>query len=311
MKRWIYSGQLSPIAELDSAGNVTVQFVGGYMIKNGVTYQLITDNLGSVRMVVDVNSSTVFQHLDYDEYGNVTQNTNPDFQPFAYAGGLYDIQTKLVRLGARDYDASIGGWTVKDPILFGGIDPNLYRYTFSDPINFIDSDGRIVPLILAGAAVGGIVSGGIYALTAGENFSWQGLAGAAVGGAIAGGIGVVATPIAAALGLGTGILGTSAVTAGAGLAAGAATASIDPCQKFTLGYALSSAAFGAAGGALGAKLFSTQGMSSFGQVGFPRTASGVTPGFLGGNAGPNARNAIYLGTPTAAFIGAGGPSYVQ
>ncbi|MFZ1082883.1 MAG: RHS repeat protein, partial [Candidatus Kryptoniota bacterium] len=42
--RWIYSGQLSPIAELDSAGNIIAQFVGGYMIKGGNTYRLITDH---------------------------------------------------------------------------------------------------------------------------------------------------------------------------------------------------------------------------------------------------------------------------
>ncbi|MFZ1082855.1 MAG: hypothetical protein WAO19_13130, partial [Candidatus Kryptoniota bacterium] len=44
VERWIYSGQLSPIAELDSAGNIIAQFVGGYMIKGGNTYRLITDH---------------------------------------------------------------------------------------------------------------------------------------------------------------------------------------------------------------------------------------------------------------------------
>ncbi len=48
--RWIYSGQLSPVAELDSAGNVVAQFVGGYMTEGGTTYGLITDHLGSFRL---------------------------------------------------------------------------------------------------------------------------------------------------------------------------------------------------------------------------------------------------------------------
>jgi hypothetical protein len=34
----------------------------------------------------------------------VTADTNPGFQPFGFAGGLYDQDTKLVRFGARDYD---------------------------------------------------------------------------------------------------------------------------------------------------------------------------------------------------------------
>jgi RHS repeat-associated protein len=141
VKRWIYSGQLSPIAELDSAGNVVSQFVGSLMIKNGNTYQLVTDHLGSVRLVVDVNSGAVTQQIDYDEFGNTLSNTNPDFQPFAYAGGLYDTQTKLVRFGARDYDASVGRWTMKDPIGFGGGVSNFYEYVVNDPIQFLDPSG--------------------------------------------------------------------------------------------------------------------------------------------------------------------------
>jgi RHS repeat-associated protein len=141
VKKWIYSGQLTPVAELDSAGNVAAQFVGNYMIKNGNTYRLITDHLGSVRLVVDVNTGNIAQQIDYDEYGNVTQNTNPDFQPFAYAGGLYDTQTKLVRFGARDYDAKTGRWICKDPVGFEGRTSNLFEYCLDDPINNIDPDG--------------------------------------------------------------------------------------------------------------------------------------------------------------------------
>jgi RHS repeat-associated protein len=141
IKRWVYAGGLLPIAELDSAGNIMAQFVGNLMLKNGNTYQLITDHLGSVRLVVNVSDGTIAQQLDYDEYGNITQNTNPDFQPFAYAGGLYDSQTKLVRFGARDYDASVGRWTCKDPIGFKGESFNIYGYCSNDPINYYDDSG--------------------------------------------------------------------------------------------------------------------------------------------------------------------------
>jgi RHS repeat-associated protein len=143
VKKWIYSGQLSPSAELDSAGNVIAQFVGPLMIKNGHGYQLVTDHLESVRIVVDVNSGDVVQKLEYDEYGNIISDSNPDFEPFGYAGGLYDSQTKLVRFGARDYDASIGRWTCKDPIGFGRGETGLYGYVGNDPINWIDPSGLV------------------------------------------------------------------------------------------------------------------------------------------------------------------------
>jgi uncharacterized protein RhaS with RHS repeats len=51
------------------------------------------------------------------------------------------MQTKLVRFGARDYDASVGRWTCKDPIFFAGGETTLYGYVGSDPVNFIDPSG--------------------------------------------------------------------------------------------------------------------------------------------------------------------------
>lgn len=73
----------------------------------------------------------------YDVAGNT-------FQPFGFAGGLYDQHTKLTRFGARDYDAQTGSWTAKDPIRFAGGDTDLYGYVFADPVNLIDPNGLVV-----------------------------------------------------------------------------------------------------------------------------------------------------------------------
>jgi RHS repeat-associated protein len=145
---FLYKDQLKPVAELDGNGNIVSRFVYGtkdnvpdYMIKNGETYRIISDNLGSPRMVVDVSTGQIIQQMTYDEFGNVTQDTNPGFQPFGYAGGLYDKDTGLVRFGARDYDPMTGKWTAKDPIRFAGGDTNLFGYVLQDPINRTDSLG--------------------------------------------------------------------------------------------------------------------------------------------------------------------------
>lgn len=70
-------------------------------------------------------------------------NTNPGFQPFGFAGGIYDQQTKLTRFGARDYDAETGRWTAKDPIRFDGGDTNLMAYVGNNPVNRTDPLGLI------------------------------------------------------------------------------------------------------------------------------------------------------------------------
>lgn len=80
------------------------------------------------------------EEIDYDEFGRVTNDTAPGTTPFGFAGGLYDPQTGLVRFGARDYDASVGRWTSKDPWRFAG-GMNLYGYVLNDPVNLNDPLG--------------------------------------------------------------------------------------------------------------------------------------------------------------------------
>jgi RHS repeat-associated protein len=142
---FLYAGKLAPVAELDGAGAVVSRFVYGtrvnvpaYMTKSGTTYRLVADHLGSVRLVINTTTGAVAQRIDYDEFGRVIQNTNPGFQPFGFAGGLYDDATQLTRFGARDYDAQTGRWTSKDPIRFNGGDSNLYAYVHNDPTSSVD-----------------------------------------------------------------------------------------------------------------------------------------------------------------------------
>ncbi|MCI0551709.1 MAG: RHS repeat-associated core domain-containing protein, partial [Anaerolineae bacterium] len=141
VQKFLYSGPLNIVAELDSNNQVISRFIPGYMIKEGITYRVITDHLGSVRLVVNVTTGDVVQRMDYDEFGNVLIDTNPGFQPLGFASGLYDTETKLVRFGARDYDAEIGRWTAKDPILFAGGQVNIYIYVANNPVNLFDPSG--------------------------------------------------------------------------------------------------------------------------------------------------------------------------
>lgn len=198
----VYQDRLLPIAELDEDGDVLSRFVYGaraqvpdYMIQGEDTYRLIADWRGSVRIVVDVSTGDVMQRLDYDTFGQVTDDTNPGFQPFGFAGGLYDAETGLVHFGARDYDATIGRWLTKDPIGFAGTGTNFYAYVGNDPVNFFDPLGlRPNAYFIGGtasvAAGGNATIGGGFVFDTDGNigFTFNGGGGATIGAGLSGGL---------------------------------------------------------------------------------------------------------------------------
>ncbi|HUU01400.1 MAG TPA: RHS repeat-associated core domain-containing protein [Myxococcota bacterium] len=154
VQQFIYQDQLNPIAELGGTGEVVSVFVYGtranvpeYMISkkmdgvNWRSYRIVYDHLGSPMMVVEQNTGDVTQALHFDEFGRILADTNPGFQPFGFAGGIWDIDTELVRFGARDFNPLFGRWTIKDPVLFSGRSANLYGYSENDPVNWIDLIG--------------------------------------------------------------------------------------------------------------------------------------------------------------------------
>jgi RHS repeat-associated protein len=113
------------------------------------TYRFVTDQVGSVRLVVDTVAGTVVERVDYDEFGNVVADSGTvGMTPFGYAGGLRDKDTGLTRLGARDYDPGVGRWTNEDPLRFDGDSSNLYAYVGANPISFNDVDGRSAAPVL-------------------------------------------------------------------------------------------------------------------------------------------------------------------
>jgi RHS repeat-associated protein len=197
-----------PVARLYPDGAVESLYVYGALahvpdviLKAGRTYRIIHDHLGSPRLVVDVETGAIAQRLDYDVHGRVLVDTAPDFQPFAFAGGLHDIDTGLVRFGARDYDPELARWTAKDPSGFAGNDTNLYAYAYGDPVNFVDPDGELAFLIplavlaLKGALIGAATDAGIelasQLIDNGGNIDcrdWGDVVGSGVNGATSGGL---------------------------------------------------------------------------------------------------------------------------
>lgn len=148
----LYQDGFRPAARLNASNQVEQRYVHQpglpgaplYLEQGGNRYRLIVDHLGSVRLVIDSATGTVIQRMDYDPWGMVTLDTNPGFQPFGFAGGLYDSDTGLVRFGRRDYYPAIGRWTARDPLLLEAGDVNFYSYVFNQPTSWIDPFGTVI-----------------------------------------------------------------------------------------------------------------------------------------------------------------------
>ena len=165
---YAYNPEGQMIAELDGSGSLKKYFIYGsknhvpdyFIDSNNNRFKIVVDHLGSVRIVINSQTGEVKEKMNHDEFGKVLQNTNPNYIPFGFAGGIYDSETKLVRFGVRDYDAKVGRWTSKDPIRFEGGETSLYGYALNDPINLIDVNGQnaVLPVLV----VGGTVWLGVY-----------------------------------------------------------------------------------------------------------------------------------------------------
>ena len=158
------------VAEFNGSGTLVSQFVYAtrrhvpdLMVQGGNVYRFVTDQVGNVRMVVNVDSTTpdVVQEIRYDAWGNPEIISGGSFdQPFGFAGGIWDRETELVHFGAREYDSVTGRWLQKEPLGFGGGDTNFYLYAYGDPVNWVDPDGEVAHVV-----VGAIVGGGFGILT--------------------------------------------------------------------------------------------------------------------------------------------------
>lgn len=168
------------------------------------------NNHGDVISVLD-QAGEVKNEYDYDAFGNAITEKETVSNPYRYAGYYQDSESGLYYLQSRYYNPRTARFLTEDTASGKYTDPlslNKYTYCHNQPVTGYDPDGHFLHIV-AGAAIGAVVSGGIsYASQAIKNKSftkginWKQVAGSAAEGAIIGGVG--------------------AATGGAGLAASAA-----------------------------------------------------------------------------------------
>ncbi|MBM4460396.1 MAG: DUF11 domain-containing protein [Chloroflexi bacterium] len=192
------TGLMDVAAEYDGSGVLTARYIHGFGLvarvgAAGAPAYYAFDAGGNTRQVTD-GSGGIANTYDYDPFGVplLVNETIPN--PFRYVGrlGVMAEANGLQFMRARYYSSQLGRFITVDPIGLLGGDTNLYTYAGNDPINASDPQGTFVfVLALAGAATGGLLNAGFYALgqaLGGQSISGWGLAGAFASGALYGGV---------------------------------------------------------------------------------------------------------------------------
>ena len=113
--------------------------------QNENNYYYLYNRHGDVTGLVDANNTKVNTYK-YDEYGNVTEETEGVENPYRYAGYYYDKETENYYLQSRYYNPAIQRFISEDTVRGDIEDPlslNLYTYTHNNPLKYIDPNGHI------------------------------------------------------------------------------------------------------------------------------------------------------------------------
>ena len=134
-------GQLKKIKGSDGGGKDK-----GGKDRNAEKFQYYyhPDHLGSTSYITDA-SGEVYQHLEYFAFGEtfVEEHSNTHRTPYKFNGKELDEETGLYYYGARYYDARTSVWLAVDPATDKMPGWSPYNYTFNNPVQFTDPDGKI------------------------------------------------------------------------------------------------------------------------------------------------------------------------
>ncbi len=114
------------------------------------------DGLGSTVGLTDASGAVAAQR-SYDAWGNRRTSSGSAPGNYQFTGAELDPTSGLYHMGARFYDPTVGRWLSEDPVQDKPFEPltlNFYSYAYSNPLAYLDSDGKIALAIIAGAVIG-------------------------------------------------------------------------------------------------------------------------------------------------------------
>ncbi len=110
-------------------------------------FWLLGDNQNSIRDVATyddtLDETTIVNHIDYSGFGEITNQTDDDYQPrHTYTSQEWDADALMYFYDGRWYDPFAKRFISEDPSGFAAGDTNKNRLVWNSPTNFIDPTGR-------------------------------------------------------------------------------------------------------------------------------------------------------------------------
>ena len=145
---FIYDHRDRLLEEQDTQGNTLRQYIYSdsnellalYLGTTQSLYFVHSDHQGTPRLITDEQQQVVWS-AEKNAFGITTITTAKIDFPIRVSNQYYDHETGLHYNQQRYYDPKIGRYLRNDPIgLEGGHNP--YNYAFSNPLKYVDWDGR-------------------------------------------------------------------------------------------------------------------------------------------------------------------------
>jgi RHS repeat-associated protein len=150
-RRWMHSDAVDEPVGFEA-------YTASSGVGSGTEHTMFADRQGSVIWVTEPATGLVVAGYEYDGYGQITQTTGTQSQPYGYTGREYDAESGLYHYRARAYDPAAGVFVQVDPIEFESEQFNIYTYGAASPFYLRDPEGtntEKVVLTAGGAMVAG------------------------------------------------------------------------------------------------------------------------------------------------------------
>ncbi len=137
-------------------GNVVGQYtsdgslIADYTYGLGLASQVTTDgsyyyDFDSLRSTVGLSNSTgiYVDSYRYLPFGEIFSSSQTVANPFQFIGstGIISEGDAMLLMRARNYLPNLGRFAAMDPLGIAAADADLYRYSFNDPVNYVDPLG--------------------------------------------------------------------------------------------------------------------------------------------------------------------------